>query len=313
MKIPTLIGLAFIIALIGSFGFWFLNQGTAPGVNFEVTDLQIANISTSNATVVWQTNLPSSGKVVYGESWNLNLESSDNRDSDSPSARKTHFVTLKNLKPNTHYFYKIINNSSNYPPNPLEFKTANLKDSNELNFSFLKPIKGTILSTTLNPVDESLIFLKIPGAQELATFSSTAGNFILPLKLVLDQDLTKIFNIPQNTQATMVVKNNNLESKVKIVISDSTINLPPITIGTSLDLTKYVNTPITKISIQTTSPASFDFNSDGKINSLDLAILREKASSRNLPRPEDISKFDINSDGVIDLDDTEVFSKSLIN
>lgn len=312
MKIPTLIGIALIIALIGSMGYWFLYKGnTIEQANFEVSDLQTLNISNNTATVVWQTNLPALGQVLYGESENLNLKSSDNRDIKNPVPRFTHFVTLKNLKPNTKYFYQIINSSGSYPPT-LEFTTSNLEDSDNLSFSFLKPVKGTILNTSLNPIDESLIFFSIPGAQNLATFSSTAGNFIMPLKIVLDKDLKKVFNISSGTSAIMTVKKKNLESKVALIISDKTVNLPPITIGTSLDLSKYAKPPISTILIRSKRQTNFDFNRDGKINSLDLAILREKTTTRNLPEPEDLERFDITSDGAITQEDVDVFSRSLV-
>ncbi|MBI2594060.1 fibronectin type III domain-containing protein [Candidatus Daviesbacteria bacterium] len=313
MKIPTLIGIALIIALIGSLGYWLLYGGNIiEQSNFKVSDLQTLNISNNTATVVWQTNLPVLGHVLYGESENLNLKSSDNRDIKNPAPRFTHFVTLKNLKPNTRYFYKIVNNSQSYPEKSLEFTTANLRDPDELNFSFIKPVKGTILNTNLNPIDESLIFFSIPGAQDLATFSSTAGNFIMPLKLVLDKDLKKVYNIPDGTPASITVKKQGLESKVQIIISDSTVNLPPVTIGTSLDLSKYAKPSISTILIRSKRQTSFDFNGDGKINSLDLAILREKAAKRNLPRPDDLERFDITSDGAITQEDVDVFSKSLV-
>lgn len=313
MKIPTLIGIALIIALIGSLGFWFFSrEKTKNEPGFEISDLQVANIADNTATVIWQTSLPSIGQVLYGQSDNLNLKSPDNRDSKQPGARITHFVTLKNLKPDTDYFYKIMNNSSNYPEKTLKFKTADINNVDELNFSFLRPLKGTILNTDLNPIEESLIFLEINGAQNLATFSSTAGNFILPLKLVLSKDLNQIFNVPQNTSATLTVKKGRLESRVKLAISDSTVRLPPITIGANLDLSNYTQPPIATISIGQSRKGTFDFNTDGTINSLDLAILRGKVGSRSLLRPEDQVKFDINSDGIVDQEDINLFSKSLV-
>lgn len=312
MKIPTLIGIALILALAGSLGFWFFNREEIENKSdLEISDLQLANISNTSVTIIWQTNLAATGQVLYGESENLNQKSADNRDLRNPKERLIHFVTLKNLKPASHYFYKITNNSISYPEKTLKFKTAAIANIDELNFSFIKPLKGTILNINFNPIDESLIFLKIPGVQDLATFSSTAGNFILPLKLVLTQDLNQIFNIPPNTPATLTVRKGKLESSVKFTISESTVNLPAVTIGSSLDLSNYVPTPITIISIKTSPQVNFDFNTDGKINSLDLAILREKVTSKSLLSPQDRLKFDINSDGVVDPEDVDVFSRSI--
>lgn len=313
MKIPTLVGIALIAALIGSLVLWFFYRENSEEDKIEISDLQTANISGDSATILWQTNSPTIGQILYAETENLKQTAPDNRDFKNPLQRFTHFVTLKNLKPNTRYFYKVKNNNSLMPEKALEFKTANFKPSEDLDFSFLKPIRGTILNTNLNPIDESLIFLEIPEAQNLASFSSTAGNFILPLKLVLSKDGAKIFNIPQDTEATITVKKGKLESKVKILISDSTVNLPPIAIGNNLDLSSYVQAPITAISFGQESPVSLDFNSDGIINSLDLAILRGKAGTNSVLSIEERQKFDINSDGIVDQRDVDTFSKTLVN
>lgn len=313
MKIPTLIGIALLIALLTSLGFWFFSRGKDEiKASFVVSELRAVNISDNTATLVWQTNLPTIGQVEYGESENLDQKAIDNRDLKNPSEKLTHFVTLKNLKPNTRYFYKVTNNSVSHPVKAMEFQTANIPQLDDLNFSFIRPLKGTILNTNLNPVDESLIFIEIPGAQPLATFSSTAGNFIMPLKLVLSEDLSQVFNIPSDTSAALTVSKGALESKVKLLISESTVNLPPITLGSNLDLSGYVQSPLKTISIGTTKQVNFDFNTDGKINSLDLAILRGKAGSRSLLNQEDQVKFDVNSDGIVDQEDVSVFSKSLV-
>ena len=314
MKIPTLIGIALIIALIGSLGLWFLNrQKISSEVSFNIADLEVVNITNTTATVIWQTSVNTQGEVVFGESENLNNNASDVRDLEKAQERIVHFVNLKDLKPDTKYFFKVQNNSALYPEKPQEFKTASVKAIGELDFSFLKPIKGTILNTDLNPVDESLIFVEIPNAQKLATFSSTSGNFILPLKQVLNENLAQVASIAQDTPAILIVKKSSLESKVKLLISDETVNLPPITLGTNLDLTNYSQSPISTISIGQHQKVNLDFNNDGKINSLDLAILRGKADSKRVLSLEEQSQFDITSDGVINQEDIDEFSKALTN
>lgn len=312
MKIPTLIGVTLIITIIASAILFFYRQGPEPAEQPAITDLQAVNVFGTSATIVWQTNIPVTGAVVFGENENLDLKASDNRDRGQPHPRITHFVALNNLKPNTKYSYKIRNGSSEYPVENMEFTTAAEQPStSEISFSFLKPLKGTILNTNLNPIDESLIFLNLPGAENLATFSSTAGNFILPLKQVYTPGLEQIFTIPPDTRGTLTIKKGALQSEVKILISDTTVNLPPVSIGNNLDLTNYKPQPISVISIGTNNRIKLDFNSDGKINSLDLAILRGKTTPKKVLSLEEQASFDITSDGVVDQKDIDEFSKSL--
>lgn len=312
MKIPTLIGVALIIALIVTGVLFYMRRQTPVPSDITVTDLKVVNISDTSATVVWQTSKPVSSLLFYGENPSPNTEAADNRDRIEPQNRITHFVTLNNLKPKTKYFFKTSNGGSFFPETPQEFMTADvLPHTEEITFSFIKPIKGTVLNINLNPVDESLIFLNIPGAQELAAFSSTAGNFVVSLKTVLNEDLSQVFTIAQDTTADLIITKGGLQSRIKINISDSTVNLPPISLGNNLDLTNYVASPITTISIGQNNTVKLDFNNDNKINSLDLAILRTKSSSKTLPSAEDLAKFDITRDGIIDQNDVDSFSKSL--
>lgn len=312
MKIPTLIGVTLIITIIASAILFFYRQKPESAQQTNIMDLQAVNIFDTATTIVWQTSTPVIGEVIFGENETLNLKASDNRDRGRLDPRTTHFVTLKNLKPNTKYFYKVKNNSSEYPEKSLDFTTAlSPSSSDEVSFSFLKPLKGTVLNTNLNPIDESLIFLTLPGAENLATFSSTAGNFILPLKQVYTPGLDQIFTIPPDTKGSLTIKKGTLQSEVKIVISDATVNLPPVPIGNNLDLTNYKPQPISVISIGSNSRAKLDFNNDGIINSLDLAILRGKASSKQILKLEEQAGFDINSDGIVDQKDVDEFSRAL--
>lgn len=311
MKIPTLLGIALIVTLtaLGAL-YYYYNPAPKENINFQVSNLQVVNITDTQATIIWQTSQPKVGEVEYS-SFQMNLKkASDNRDHNQSKARMVHFVSLNNLKPDTKYSYKIKNDEALFPDKALEFKTAKVEtgSNDDLTFSFVKPIRGTVLNTNLNPIDESLVLVKIEGAQELATFSSTAGNFIMPLKTVLNKSLDKIFTIPNETRAQLIIVKGDLKSEVKIMISEDSLNLPPISIGTNLDLTNYKLKSITKITFSTIPSFGNDFNGDAKVNSLDLALLREAAKSGTVNTQ---SNFDINKDGIVDQEDVDQFSKSL--
>ena len=313
MKIPTILGVAVIITLIALSALYYYYAPQKQENDLQISDLKVVNITDTSASVVWQTSSPSIGKVVHSQFEDLAKTASDNRDRGLDKTRLIHFVTLNDLKPNTKHYYKIKNDSHFYPQKALTFSTANIqqKTEDDLTFSFIKPLKGTVLDTNLNPTDESIIFLTIPGAQTLATFSSTSGNFVLPLKTILNNELDKIFIIESGTSADIMIVKGILKSNVKILISEENMNLPPIPIGSNLDLTNFSNKPINKISFSESPFQGMDFNSDGKVNSLDLAILREAARTPGADKTQTQSRFDINADGTINQDDIEAFSKAL--
>lgn len=310
MKIPTLVGIALLIALMALVGMFFYYRSQTQAAIFQISDVEVVNIGNTTATVVWQTISPSTGQVMYSENGaSLSEKAIDNRDRRQVRPRLVHFVTLNNLKPNTQYYYKVKNNSE-LMQQALSFKTANVAVSEEADqYSFIRPLKGTILNTSLNPVDESLIFLKIPGAQKMATFSSTAGNFILPLKTVLSENLSQLFIVPDDSAAELTVVKGSLRSNIKISISESSVNLPPIPIGSNLDLSNFEAQPITNIIFNAAS-GGLDFNGDGKANSLDLALLKETAKPGNLLGGGG-SKFDVNGDGAVDQKDVDEFSRQI--
>ncbi len=314
MKIPTLLGITLLLTLIASgFIYYFYLKPASKSPNqILVSDLQVVNVFNNAVTIVWQTNSPSIGTVSYSTDDSFEETGRDNRDRTQKIARRIHFVTLNSLQAGTDYKFKIFNNDEQYSEIG-NFKTADIpaSDDNQIIFSFPKPLKGTVLNTNFNPVDESLIFLDIPGAQPLATFSSTSGNFILPLKTILNKEKTEILVIESGTNAEIRVLKGANKADVKIKLTEEGVNLPPITIGTSLNLINYKKEPISKINFgDTIASINYDFNNDSRINSLDLAILREAASSKNTAI-DSIKRFDLNFDGIIDQSDVEVFSRRL--
>lgn len=313
MKIPTLLGLTILIALIASSGvyYFYLRPKASESIQVQVNDLQVVNVFNDAVTVVWQTNEPTIGKVLYGKAEPLENQASDNRDRTQGVGRLVHFVTINSLEPNTSYKFRVMNNET-VSPEVGEFKTAGAREDEEIIFSFNKPLKGTVLNTNLNPIDESLVFLNISGAQPLATFSSTAGNFILPLKTVLNKELDELMVIESGTSAEVLIVKGQVRSNLKLRLNEENNTLPPVSIGTNLDLTNYKKEPLSTINFsEALTSINYDFNNDSRINSLDLAILRGAVSARTATDPDNIKKFDLNFDGIINQADIDTFSKRL--
>ena len=67
----------------------------------------LQSVTAEGATVVWETDVPSSSRVIYGETPLMGFEAGDG------SPKTLHEVRLTGLKPNTTYFYYVI---SELPP-----------------------------------------------------------------------------------------------------------------------------------------------------------------------------------------------------
>ena len=311
MKIPTILALALIItAILLAGGLYYLSQKNqqAEKIKFHPTDIKVVNLSDTSTTIVWETKEPTGGQIAFGEnSFSLNRLASDNRNRLRETPRLMHFVSLKGLKSDTKYYYQIKIGDYLYPEEPLDFKTA--KSLEDTGSNLKKPVRGTVLDLNLNPIDEALVFLHLDDGSDIATFTSTGGNFILPLIDLRSKDLSSDYNLSSSKEAVLQIKRAGLISEIQIVLPTEEL-LPPITIGQNINLKNYQEKPeqiITFDNQQPSSPSSqFDLNSDGKINSLDLSLLREgiEKKSTNLI-------FDFNSDGKVDDKDAENMSQAI--
>lgn len=311
IKIPTIFGLTLLlIALaLGVVVFYYqedINQKKLAA--FSPKNIALVNVTDKSAAITWQTDTKVIGEVIYGPDNNLEKTQSDDRDlNKSFSSRLTHFVTLKNLKSNTKYYYKIKSKNFTYPETIQEFITSpqiNTQAANQL----LKPIIGTIVDTSLEPIDESVIFLKINGASTLASFSTHVGNFIIPLKNLLTSDLKQPFAFENNIDATLEIRRGNQQSIVDITIPLKDKTLTAIQMGRNINLKEYIVSSSAQLKSQPKidPKLKFDLNGDKKINSVDLSIV-----TQNFGKNPKIKEADFNRDGIVNQKDIELVKKAL--
>lgn len=317
LRIPTLLGLAIlIIGLVG--GVFLATQGQVGSFRTKAAtegmpqNITVANISANSVSIYWQTKEAVPGFIQAGLSPSLGLVFRDERDPQAPKPHKLHFVTLNNLTPDTTYYYKISSGPTLYPANKtLSFKTAPAYPfSKEEQFNQGQPVIGTVIDLNSNPIDEALVVLEIPGAQNLATITKVAGNFVVPLKNLYNQTLDKAFTTQEaSLSATLTVFNLQSSSKVILPLPVKTI-LPPVTLGKDVDLTTF----FTASPSASRAPIKYDLNKDGVVNALDASIIFKnfgpvKKTSNNLEAKE----ADLNQDGVVDQKDIEIISPFIPN
>lgn len=316
VKIPTLFGLTLLlIALVLGIAVYFYQDQASlkRKVVFAPKQVEIINLSPDSATITWQTDTPVEAKISFTENGpGQKLSQLDDRDKSSQIVKRiTHFVTLKNLKASTKYFYQIEEADFSYPDLPTIFQTTPQLNtaSDQIQTQMNQPITGTVLDLGLKPVDEALVFLDISGASKIGTFITTAGNFILPLKGLLAKDLKQPFNITDPTEAQLQIIKGNAETNVQIVLPLKKSSLSAIQLGRNINLQSFLASNSAEIETPIKSPNSpshgplnkFDLNSDGKINSVDLSIILD-----NLGKRPKVKGADLNVDGIVDQKDIEL-------
>lgn len=312
-KIPTLLGLSLLVTalFLGMFIYLYRQNIIASQKTlYTPSEIEVTNINSSQATITWWSDTPTIGQIAYGKGLFLDQMQNDNRDLQNITPHQVHFVTLRNLQPETTYQYQVVSNDFRFPNQPHSFTTAKTLEETSQN----RPLRGSVLNVNLNPIDEALVFIKIKNAAQMTTFTSTAGNFIIPLKELRTTDLSAPFPINSTTPATLVIKKGKLQSEIEINLPlDDSQLLPPLTIGQNINLKDLLAqvTPSPKPGSNTLS-ASYDLNSDGKTNSLDLAIITQNSGKKVSDiTDEKIKQADLNRDGTIDKKDSDLLLTTL--
>lgn len=305
MKIPTLFGLTLlIIASVLGVSIYFYTDflNIKKKLIFAPLRTETINLSPNSAAIVWQTNIALKGSVNFGENPSLGRSIKDDRDSSRERKRFSHFVTIKNLKPDTVYFYKVKNENFEYPEKVQSFKTTpNLVTDIQ---SGNQPIIGTVVDQNLEVADDTLILLNLDQTAKVGTYTNSVGNFILPLKDLYSKDLKSLFLIKDRINASLELSKGDVRSTVDINLPLPNQDLSALPLGRNINLRDYL--AIAANSNSRTKTSIFDLNSDGKVNSVDLSILLD-----NLEKRIKDKRADFNSDGVIDQKDIDLLQKAI--
>ncbi|MBI2040158.1 fibronectin type III domain-containing protein [Candidatus Microgenomates bacterium] len=315
-KIPTLLGLGIIIAgtvagvyLVAKEEAIFSTQAS-PQIVPKKDDVIFTNIEDQSVVVSWQTSQAAPSFITFGLTSPNEQAVLDDRDSNpapdgaGPKARPTHYVTLKNLQPQTRYVLKIV--SGKHKSETFQFNTAKSATS----LVNLNPVIGTVLDGEI-PLDDGIVYLTISGTSPQSALVKTGGNFLIPLSKINKSDLSGTYqpNGEEIGKLTVVSDKGEASAIFKLTISGQI--LPPLKLGQNLDLTE----PVTAEDLN-----KFDLNNDGQINANDHAIVLKnfgplrppsrEAGSEASKNPQE-KRADINSDGVVDQKDLDLIAQEI--
>jgi hypothetical protein len=316
-KIPTPIGLILLIValFLGIFLYFYQDSKSQQKRAFlSPKNIAVINLTDTSATVTWTTDLEVQGEVILSQVAERFI---DDRDKALSKNRTTHFVTLSRLTPQTKYTFTIKDAGEEFFDENLQsFQTAQVQDKQSLKNSEeglkLQPLTGVVVDETLEPVEGALIYLNLPGASKVGTYTNSEGNFILPIKYLLIEDLSGIYHIEQNSTPTLLISKDNKFSIVEFTLPLKSSSFETLTLGRNINLRQYLTLSEEVAKNQEmqlpSKEISYDLNGDGKINSIDLSIVVQSFGKRF-----DNRQLDFNSDGVVDQKDIELFIKAVPN
>jgi len=238
-RIPTLVGI--LIIAIGTIFTTYLVKGDTlfeikAGPNQEPKNIKIANISDDSFTVSYITDDNFSGTLNFGTAPDqLNILVLDDRDqlTQTINSRSSHSLTVRELEPNTSYFFSITSGDKKYFDNGSAY-TVQTGSSINNNPSSQIPIAGRVIMPDGSVPNDGIVYVKISGAQDVSTVLKSDGTYTIPLNNLRNSSLNDYFPLSENTIITIEVFSANLVSKIEIT-PDQINPVPTISLSGNYD------------------------------------------------------------------------------
>lgn len=242
-RIPTIIGL--FILLLGLGGGVFLVQKSQilflrAGPETIPTQIKITNITDNSFSASWITNEKTAGFIRFGETTRLGSTMADDRDqlSGETGLFSTHYVTLKNLKPKTTYYFKLGSGSKIYDNNgrPYQITTA---PAISLPYPPSDVAYGKIIKQDGSPAEGSIVYLSLANATPQSVLVQSSGSWVIPLNLTRSADLLAYTTYDKEASIEEIfVQAAQAGTATAVATTKYDSPVPTITLGKSFDFRK---------------------------------------------------------------------------
>lgn len=202
-KIPTFVVLL-IIATSFIFFFKLFSNSSIPtkASSNELRRIEIANLTSNQATIYWHTEKKETGWLIYGlKNSSLSSFAYDDRDIESKKSEyHYHLVTLKNLIPETSYQFKLIsNNKILSTASVFTFITPKISKFS----SNVSPAYGKLIQQNGEPVSDSIVMLEFKKSIPLIGLVKQSGEWLVPLFALYQKDSLQQKQFKQNDTVTI--------------------------------------------------------------------------------------------------------------
>lgn len=255
-RIPTFLGVILIAIGLGVTTF-LVKQGGLFSINASPStqpeNVRITNVTDTAFTISYQTSDAAFGVISYGNTPSLGQSGLDDRDQNSGNvtAHKIHNITVRNLSPDTKYYFSIISGKDTFLNNsaPYEITTGTQISQTPSNQD---PVSGKIILPVGKAPTEGIIYLTADGSQVISTLVKDDGTFLLPLNSMRNSDFANFFGFSDTTILKLLAIGDGQSSNV--VLSILQIKpVPTITLSSDYDFT----TSTTKTASSSASTGNF--------------------------------------------------------
>lgn len=285
-RIPTLLGIFLIITTLFSTSY-LANKGViligranptqTPG------DIRITNISDTEFSVSYKTQVPVAGSINLGKDKNLGQIILDDRDkkTGSPSTHSLHYFTIKNLTSSSTYFFSIISGENSFLQDNAPFQVVT---EPPLNSTSQKSMSGKIIDEDGSIPSEAIIYIKTQSDPDtLSSFIDTNGTYSINIALLRSKN-SHYATISDNTVLQMLIMGSTKQSNISIKASNIH-PVPIITLSKNYDFE-------TSVSLPSATPSAFLSNfsfpsfSVGTKNVTPQILSPKKEESFTDPKPQ---------------------------
>ena len=242
-KIPTIIGLLLVAFAVMIFRFAFDRVSpllTRASVSHVPQNITVSNLSDSAFTISWITNEETTGALVIE---NMNAPIYDDRLSITTESNQrakqsfsTHSISVRSLKPETVYRYRILSGGKKFLNNGNSYETRTAVTITGTGTS-LEPAYGQITAPSGSPAEGALVYLTPENGQMLSTLVNASGSWVIPLNLVRTEDFTNYLRPSERINETITIRSPEGEATA---LTDSMNDnpVPAVSIGKTYDFRK---------------------------------------------------------------------------
>lgn len=241
--VPVLIAVLAIIGVTSFLTFYFSSSSTPTRASQKaLLQREIVNPNSTQAGIFWESDEMSTGFVLYGTDPNkLNTSAHDVRDTDKKSQYKLHYVLLDTLKPNTNYYYRIVNNnqvSSDNDGSPFVFKTAN----SITGASDAQPAYGKVTLKSGGAADNTFVILKSESTYPLLAITKSTGEWLIPMQYVISKgDNAAILLKPSDAVTLEMMNDDGLKTTIQLKVEKLSPLPQTVVLGNSYKFTNDQN------------------------------------------------------------------------
>lgn len=216
-RIPVPLGIFFVLLTAVVLGRFFFNQGTSytRASKKTVKRVEVTNVSPVQVSVFWQSEKREDGFILYGETEaSISKVALDDRDvAERKNEYLNHYVTIRNLKPNSLYFFKIVTGSQLVvKPDGAAFffKTP----VTNVGSPQLSPANGKVVAANLNPLEGAIVLLQVDGFYPLSTITKSSGEWLVPLNSFYDKTTgeSKIQSATQKARIEIIAEDGKVST-----------------------------------------------------------------------------------------------------